>query len=135
VKFDKIKGVSLEYRNKTTSIEPRTEPDPPTRPGTPTSRTPPEMPGGFHETPEHPRPPLKEPERQRSSRTRKPSNKAQANIQQARQQAIERKEKFKKMLQETEDELELSDISEDESQTLHDQHRRLVERLEIIKRE
>ena len=53
IKFDKIKGVSLEYRNETTSIEPQTQPDPPTRPGTPTSRTPPEMPGGFHETPEH----------------------------------------------------------------------------------
>ena len=36
------------------------------------------------------------------------------------------------MIQETEDELELSDIEEDESQVLHDQHRRLVERLETI---
>ena len=103
VKFDKIKGVFLEYRNETTSIEPNTQPDPPSRPDTPQPVTPPEMPGGFHDTPEHPRPPPKVPEHRKSSRTRKPSEKAQANMQQARQRAIEQKERFKKMIQDTEE--------------------------------
>ena len=56
-------------------------------------------------------------------------------MQQARQLALEREAKFKKIIQETEQELEDSDNDEDMIQVLHDQHRRLVERLEVIQSE